>query len=491
MASQIPQGVVASDGAVKLFNTILSSAYTDIYTELSTGDYSDKKRRQAILDQIAEIQAELDKNLQSWTQTTVPAFYEQGLFEAVSGLNEKGVEIRTDTNFARFHREAIEVLANDTYQNIAQGMASIEREATKLVSMGAKQSLVEEIAKGRIKGETRKEITKNIQEVLKKDGIKSLVDRGGNEWDLKRYGEMLARTKLTQAHNSGITNKMVENGNDLVVVSNHFGSCALCSPYEGKILSVSGRNGGYPSLSDAERGGLFHPNCRHIITPYTNKYLDQSVVWDTYKQKYVPYKEQTILKKTFPQNLTHEKYAKNIQNITSNEARKVLKEQELELLKGNKQKAGATYEKSVVVNPITGDITLSRVGGKNSVSFTKNEVAKFENNILTHNHPSDAPFSFEDMLTATKSNVLEVRAVGNSYTYILKRPTNGWSEEHKDAKYLVTKYNDAIQKTKKQLPNIDIAGNLEDRAKYNHTLQENFSNLVGFNYQRIKTVQND
>ena len=34
-------------------------------------------------------------------------------------------------------------------------------------------------------------------------------------------------------------------------------------PWQGKVLSITGKTKGYPTLEEAKAAGLFHPNCRH------------------------------------------------------------------------------------------------------------------------------------------------------------------------------------------------------------------------------------
>ena len=49
--------------------------------------------------------------------------------------------------------------------------------------------------------------------------------------------------------------------------------------------------------------------------------------------------------------------------------------------------------------------------------------------IFTHNHPhSNQSFSKDDMGWTISNNIAEMRAVGNDYVFILKRPEAGWSE---------------------------------------------------------------
>lgn len=286
-----PEGLVQSDKTISILSNILSQAYDKVNKTLIRGDYSTRSRRNAIIRQLDEIVESTDGLVRDWVKVSVPNFYEQGMFEATKSLADRGDNITIKSTFNHFHREAIEAISQDTYFHIASGIKGISLKGRQMVDMGTRQSLIEKIATGRITGDSITDIRNEVKKQFREQGITALIDRSGREWDLDRYGEMLARTKLTQAHNSGVTNRMLEAGYDLVQVSGHSGACPLCRPFEFQVLSVSGRNPSFLSLDDARGAGLFHPNCRHIITAYHNRYLDESVIWDTDKQEYRPYKD--------------------------------------------------------------------------------------------------------------------------------------------------------------------------------------------------------
>ena len=71
-----------------------------------------------------------------------------------------------------------------------------------------------------------------------------------------------------EAHLQGTANRLVEQGHDLVKVSTHRGACEKCVPWQGKVLSITGKTSGYPTLEEAKAAGLFHPNCRHAYGLY-------------------------------------------------------------------------------------------------------------------------------------------------------------------------------------------------------------------------------
>lgn len=58
------------------------------------------------------------------------------------------------------------------------------------------------------------------------------------------------------------------HGEDLVIVTHHSPTCALCRHWHGKIYSISGSSYKYPPLKLAIQGGLFHPGCIHCESLY-------------------------------------------------------------------------------------------------------------------------------------------------------------------------------------------------------------------------------
>ena len=282
-----PQGVVPSDGSVSLFNKIISKTYADVYDTLEKASPTDAFRRKQTLNQIKEILDQADADTQAWVKLNIPGFYEKGMFETVKGINDRGGVLNINNDFAHFHREAIEALSQETYTTIASGMAGVYKNAIGIINNAAREGIFNKIAAGQITGETRDAVRKAIADELKKSGISALVDKGGKTWDLRRYGDMLARTSLTRAHNSGVINRMAGGGYDLVMVSSHYTSCDYCAPWQSEVLSLGGATPGFPTLKQAEGAGLFHPNCRHTYSPYHNDFVEKSQVWDTEQQKYV------------------------------------------------------------------------------------------------------------------------------------------------------------------------------------------------------------
>lgn len=123
-----------------------------------------------------------------------------------------------------------------------------------------------------------------------KDGVKKMVDNGltgfidhgGHKWSPETYVAMDVRTTMFNTARAAVFERNEDYGNDLYQVSSHNGARPLCYPWQGKILSSSGRTGTTTDLdgnvyevhSEAEvesfgyGGGLFGVNCRHYPMPW-------------------------------------------------------------------------------------------------------------------------------------------------------------------------------------------------------------------------------
>jgi hypothetical protein len=125
--------------------------------------------------------------------------------------------------------------------------------------------------------QTRREVAARAVARLAGQGVTGYVDSRGRNWELGSYVEMASRTTVGQAHLQGGIDRYQQQGRYLVIVSNAPEECRLCRPYEGRVLSLTGRQptdgelGGHRfagSLEQAKRDGLLHPNCRHSLDAF-------------------------------------------------------------------------------------------------------------------------------------------------------------------------------------------------------------------------------
>lgn len=234
---------------------------TRILRILAQGSISDWKRAFATeqLRQIRAVLARLPVETQDWAQLHLPGLYEAGMRFA-----EGYLQGTIAPPLQALHQTAITLIGENLATNLGDALIRVGR----TVDDAFRTAALEGIQRGLVGGETRAQVSRRIVADLQKQGITAFTDARGREWTLPRYAEMVARTTTREATSSGIRNRALEAGVDLVIISSHSGSCELCAPWENEVVSLTGVTDGYPTIMDAYDAGYAHPNCGHTETPY-------------------------------------------------------------------------------------------------------------------------------------------------------------------------------------------------------------------------------
>ena len=101
--------------------------------------------------------------------------------------------------------------------------------------------------------------------------LDAFVDKAGRHWTPEGYISTVIRSNSARAVNEMQIGVADELGTDLVEVTSHIGSRPLCFPYQGMILSLTGKTPGYKTLAETSYGepaGLLGINCGHRLIPY-------------------------------------------------------------------------------------------------------------------------------------------------------------------------------------------------------------------------------
>lgn len=173
-------------------------------------------------------------------------------------------DVKLMGSFGSLHVSAINALASE-YAGAIEGMlVQVARRENDIF-----QKVIKEVMGASITGiTTRVQATQKALDKFASSGIGGFVDKAGRVWDIGSYAQMATRTGLVHASVQGHITRLQERGKDLVIVSSHSRACELCRPWQRKILSLSGKDERYPSLSQAISAGLYHPNCGHSLSAY-------------------------------------------------------------------------------------------------------------------------------------------------------------------------------------------------------------------------------
>lgn len=138
----------------------------------------------------------------------------------------------------------------------------------------------------------------NVQQAIAKDlaqhGIFTVTYSNGAKQSLHSYAAMAARSARIESVNIGEIGRALQSGTDLVKMTEMPQCCKLCSAYQGKVYSISGKDKRFPALfKTVLKNGyaLPHPNCRHEFIPWHEEIEDPADVEKAIKDSRIKYDE--------------------------------------------------------------------------------------------------------------------------------------------------------------------------------------------------------
>jgi hypothetical protein len=224
---------------------------------------------------LAQVKAEiayLDEYAKQWATDTIDVQYRKGVIEAVNGLKGLGIEIAGFEAFSQLHTKAIGILTANTINDLTDANNFVGRVMGDAVRQAGLEATQLKIATGGTVRETQKLLAKKLIDM----GIAGIRTKNGRMIAIAPYSELVARSTTREATNTATMNQLSYLGYDLVQMSSHATTCPVCSAYQGRVYSISGKDNRYPPLNAAFSGSHanIHPNCRHVLVPYIESLAD-------------------------------------------------------------------------------------------------------------------------------------------------------------------------------------------------------------------------
>lgn len=244
------------------------AAIRNILAELSNLELSDMSRAnsRAALAEIAQILSGLNDQSAEWVKTHIPKAATDGVVQALVGLGVKDPE--KVAKFNRINREFVATAIADTQADLLAVTQNIDRKVRIAVRQATAESMRANLAKG-VNG--RRTISRDILASMRSslgDAVNTgIVDAAGRRWKPEAYVEMVTRTKMAQTHREATMNEAIGRRALYARISRHNATDA-CRFWEGRIIKLTpDAPGDYPYIGDLPRREIFHPRCRHTITP--------------------------------------------------------------------------------------------------------------------------------------------------------------------------------------------------------------------------------
>lgn len=235
-----------------------------IANSVKRGAHGTARQRREQLAAVNRILLELRESTHGLASVSVLGGYRVGAQAAdlsvVAALPDDVAEPLIAPKFAAgANRAAVIALQAEAEQKLGKAVRTVGRSTDDVF----RRIGLEQVTLGTAAGLTRRETSSRIVRELQAEGLTAFVDAADRRWKLDVYGRMVARTTQREAATLGTIDRLLQVGLDLVEISKHAHACDICTPYEGKTYSLTGRTEGYPRLTVFPP---FHPNCSHVIT---------------------------------------------------------------------------------------------------------------------------------------------------------------------------------------------------------------------------------
>lgn len=228
------------------------------------------------------IMREYRNTIQEGTRKLLEEQYREGEEREADFLSDDGIFGGVaDDSFFEIFDEKIESLIEE-----AQGKeTTVEKAALRMMDDVYRQTIVRADTALQTGSVTLQQAIELAVEDFARQGINCIEYRDGRRVNIADYVYMALKTSNTRANLLGGAKQRAALGIDTVRVSSYGGCSETCLPWQGGIYiddvygvwdgetygnkgkSKSGK--WYLLLSVAITAGLFHPNCRHTLTSYT------------------------------------------------------------------------------------------------------------------------------------------------------------------------------------------------------------------------------
>lgn len=229
--------------------------------------------QRALISEINEIYGDLEGYVINFVNTSIDEVYEHGRARALVALGivasiAAAKRRLRQAPISHLHRTFMTAEKEVFVDDLLAATSNTKRRVKRIVRQVAAERLRQQRDGSLSSRTTSRRLERDVRQRLGDAADFAIRDALNRRWRLRVYAEMVARTKLTETHFESTRNEAIEHGAFYAVVSNHANPCEKCAPWQSRIVKLtSDASGNYPTLDEARSSGLFHPHCKHSISP--------------------------------------------------------------------------------------------------------------------------------------------------------------------------------------------------------------------------------
>jgi hypothetical protein len=247
-------------------------ALQKVSNELTRIDLTNFERANLLVVQkeIADVLAELDVRTSAWVASMIPKAAEDGIIASIIalGVAETVEEARTIVVLNRLNRDFIKTAIADTQDDLLQVTQNVSRKVRTTIRQVTAEAMRANLSQGiNTTDSIKRDILRDLRQRLGESLNTGIIDAAGRRWKPEVYAEMVTQTKLAQTQRESAINDALGRNAHYGIISSH-GAKDLCRNWEGRIVKLTpDAPGDYPYYGSLPNREIFHPRCRHVISP--------------------------------------------------------------------------------------------------------------------------------------------------------------------------------------------------------------------------------
>lgn len=256
------------DYDVQKIRKAYEKALKDVQREVQSIFLTDFKRAQIVAteESIRNILSDIAKYSDEWASAAVTKSATEGIASTVYslGLTSTYAEALAIARFNQVNKRLVAAAIADTQADLLAVTQNIERQAKLAIRRATAEAMRASMTSG---NNATSDIAEEIRQRIIKSTDVAIIDSAGRRWKVGHYADVVARTNMMNAHREASIIEALAEGSQYGRISRH-GATDACAQYEGKIVKLDAdAPGDYPYIGDIPRSKLFHPCCKHLVTP--------------------------------------------------------------------------------------------------------------------------------------------------------------------------------------------------------------------------------
>ena len=427
------------------------------------------------------------------------------------GFSAKKISQGVTAEFFRLNDRKLEALIKATTNDMQQAETAVLRMAN---DQYRKAIFNAQVYANSGAGTYEKAVDMATKDMLSR-GLNCVEYVNGARHTLADYADMAIRTASKRAYLQGEGEKRREWGITTVIMAKSGNPCPKCLPFVGKVLIDDVWSGGkksdgpYPLMSKAIASGLYHPRCKDSHTTYFPGISTADDTWTEKELKNIGLENKKEAEQQYISRQA-EKYGRLAEHSLSPEnktmymakekdwKRRLAKYQDSGIIKtdgwsddaierrrldeasiaGHKNEYGILYDSQ-------GNRILKKRGEKDRIVYTDEETALMPGGVLTHNHPSGATFSVDDIDMMGRTGITELRAVGRDGVYVIRQPAE-WPEGINSFEKLEKEYSEIQSSLQNEMYEEVLSGRIttdnDYSIEYQRRILDKLTSKYGFTY---------